>query len=86
MAINTKSGRTIKTDGDSTPDPKYLIDWLSNVTDARDLYHVGTLICGPDERGYTLTDCGARKHVAATDVWVQLAKGGAYVQLEVEMA
>ena len=60
------------------PDPKYLIDWLGDVFDACDLYFVGTLICGPDDRGYTLLDCGQHKHVPASEIWIQRSPRGAY--------
>jgi hypothetical protein len=61
--------------------PKYLIDWLGNVLDAHDLHHVGALVCGPDDRGYTVRRYAADRpeHIPATSIKIQLTKGGIYV-------
>lgn len=60
---------------------KYFIDWLGNVLDASTLHRIGALVCGPDDRGYTVRAYSANKpeHVPAEVVKIQLTKGGAYV-------
>jgi hypothetical protein len=61
--------------------PKYFIDWLGNVFDARNLHRIGAFVCGPDDRGYTVRAYSADRpeHVPAEAIKIQLTRGGEYV-------
>ena len=53
------------------------ITWLGKVelSDGR----MGTLVCGPDKRGYTIRTATTLVHVAANAVQIQINKGGNYI-------
>ncbi len=62
----------------STPE-RIKIDWLGNVFKPGDRFPCGHLICGPDERGYTISTLTGLEHIPANQIEIRLKSGAPYV-------